>query len=63
MKLIIEKQSDRIIGAHMFGEYASEILQGISIAIKAGATKQDFDSTLAIHPTIAEEFGMMREAE
>ncbi len=61
MKLIVDKQTERVIGAHMLGENAGEILQGISIAIQAGATKQDFDATLAIHPTIAEEFVMMRE--
>ena len=61
MKLIVDKQSDRVIGAHMVGPDAGEIIQGIAIAIKAGATKAIFDSTIGIHPTLAEEFVTMRE--
>jgi len=61
MKLIIEKASDRVIGVHMLGHDAGEIIQGIGIAMKAGATKQDFDATIGIHPTSAEEFVTMRE--
>ncbi len=60
MKLIVDKASDRVLGAHMLGEHASEILQGIAIAIKAGATKANFDNTIGIHPSSAEEFVTMR---
>ena len=63
MKLIVDKKTDRIIGAHMVGQDAGEIIQGIGIAIKAGATKATFDSTIGIHPTAAEEFVTMREPE
>ncbi|CAG0901875.1 unnamed protein product [Cyprideis torosa] len=61
MKLIVDKKTDKVIGAHMCGADAPEILQGIGIAIKAGATKADFDATIGIHPTAAEEFVTMRE--
>lgn len=63
MKLIVDKKTDRIIGVHMVGPDAGEIIQGIGIAIKAGATKATFDSTIGIHPTAAEEFVTMREPE
>lgn len=62
MKLIVDKVSDRIVGIHMMGEDAGEIIQGMAIAMKAGATKTTFDSTIGIHPTSAEEFVTMREA-
>lgn len=61
MKLIVDKLSDKVIGAHMIGPEAGEIIQGIGIALKAGATKTDFDQTIGIHPTTAEEFVTMRE--
>ncbi|MCW0232625.1 MAG: glutathione-disulfide reductase [Ferrovibrio sp.] len=61
MKLVVDAKTDRVIGAHMVGADAGEILQGIAIAIKAGATKADFDATVGIHPTAAEEFVTMRE--
>ncbi|MEH6577167.1 MAG: glutathione-disulfide reductase [Amphritea sp.] len=61
MKLIVDKLSDRVVGVHMVGPDAGEIIQGIAIALKAGATKQVFDSTIGIHPTAAEEFVTMRE--
>ena len=61
MKLVVDAKSDRVVGAHMVGEDAGEIMQGIAIAIKAGATKADFDATIGIHPTAAEEFVTMRE--
>lgn len=61
MKLVVDKRSDRVLGAHMVGPDAGEIIQGIAVAIKAGATKAQFDSTLGIHPTSAEEFVTMRE--
>ena len=61
MKLIVDKESDRVIGAHMTGPDAGEIIQGVAIAMKAGATKTFFDSTIGIHPTMAEEFVTMRD--
>ena len=61
IKLIVDKQSDRVLGVHMVGPDAGEIIQGIAIGIKAGATKETFDSTIGIHPTLAEEFVTMRE--
>lgn len=61
MKLIVDGASDRVIGAHMLGPDAPEIMQGIAVAIKAGATKADFDATIGIHPTAAEEFVTMRQ--
>ncbi len=60
MKLIVDAQSDKVVGAHMVGPDAAEIMQGIAIAIKAGATKADFNSTVGIHPSTAEEFCTMR---
>ena len=60
MKLIVDKKSDKVLGAHMVGLDAGEIAQGLGIALKAGATKADFDSTVGIHPTAAEEFVTMR---
>lgn len=61
MKLIVDAKSDRVVGAHMVGPEAGEIMQGVAIAIKAGATKAHFDETIGIHPTAAEEFVTMRE--
>jgi glutathione reductase (NADPH) len=61
MKLIVDRETDRILGAHMVGADAGEIIQGIAIALKAGATKRQFDATLGIHPTLAEEFVTLRE--
>jgi glutathione reductase (NADPH) len=60
MKLVVDAQSDVVLGAHMLGEDAAEIIQGVAIAIIAGATKADFDRTIGIHPTAAEEFVTMR---
>lgn len=60
MKLVVHASTDKVIGAHMVGAEAGEIIQGIAIAIKAGATKAMFDSTIGIHPTAAEEFVTMR---
>ncbi|MEP5765291.1 MAG: glutathione-disulfide reductase [Halieaceae bacterium] len=62
MKLIVDVASDRVVGVHMMGPDAGEIIQGIAIALKAGATKATFDNTIGIHPTAAEEFVTMREA-
>jgi glutathione reductase (NADPH) len=61
MKLVVDQRSDRVVGAHMMGPDAGEIIQGIAIAIKCGATKAQFDATIGIHPTAAEEFVTMRE--
>jgi len=61
MKLVVDDKTDRVLGAHMVGPDAGEITQGIAVAIKAGATKAQFDSTVGIHPTSAEEFVTMRE--
>ncbi len=62
MKLIVDRASDRVVGAHMVGPDCGEIMQGIAVAIKASATKADFDATIGIHPTAAEEFVTMRTA-
>ncbi|SIS59571.1 glutathione-disulfide reductase [Neptunomonas antarctica] len=61
MKMIVEKSSDKVLGVHMVGPDAGEIIQGLAVALKAGATKAVFDSTIGIHPTAAEEFVTMRE--
>ena len=61
MKLIVERDSRKVLGIHMVGLDAPEIIQGLAVAIKAGATKEDFDATVGIHPTAAEEFVTMRE--
>ena len=60
MKLIVDQATDKILGAHMLGEDAPEIMQGLAVAITAGATKADFDRTIGIHPTAAEEFVTLR---
>jgi glutathione reductase (NADPH) len=62
MKLIVERAGGKVVGAHMVGLDAPEIIQGLAVAIKAGATKADFDATVGIHPTAAEEFVTMRQA-
>ena len=61
MKLIVDRASQRVVGAHVVGADAPEIVQGIGIAVKAGLTKAQFDATVAIHPTAAEEFVTLRE--
>ncbi len=60
MKLVVDQATQKVVGAHMLGEDAPEIMQGLSIAINCGATKADFDRTVGIHPTAAEEFVTMR---
>jgi glutathione reductase (NADPH) len=60
MKLVVDQASQRVLGAHMLGEDAAEIMQGLAIAIGMGATKADFDRTIGIHPTAAEEFVTLR---
>ncbi|SFQ57676.1 glutathione reductase (NADPH) [Variovorax sp. OK605] len=61
MKLVVDKASDRVVGLHMVGADAGEVVQGFAVAMRAGATKAIFDSTVGIHPTAAEEFVTMRE--
>ena len=60
MKLVVDKTTQKVVGAHMLGEDAAEIIQGIAIALGMGATKADFDRTIGIHPTAAEEFVTLR---
>jgi len=60
MKLVVDADSQRVVGAHMVGPDAPEIIQAIAIAVKAGLTKRDFDVTVAVHPTAAEEFVTLR---
>jgi glutathione reductase (NADPH) len=61
MKLVVDRASQRVVGAHMVGTDAPEIIQGVGIAVKAGLTKADFDATVGIHPTAAEEFVTLRD--
>lgn len=61
MKLLVDDSNDKVIGCHMVGHEAGELIQGLAVAIKAGATKSDFDATIGIHPTAAEEFVTMRD--
>ena len=60
MKLVVCRATDRVLGCHMVGDNAAEIIQGLAVAVQAGATKRQFDATLGIHPTAAEEFVTMR---
>ncbi|AVU77413.1 MULTISPECIES: glutathione-disulfide reductase [Pseudomonas] len=60
MKLVVDARTDKVLGCHMVGPDAGEIVQGLAIALKAGATKRDFDETIGVHPTAAEEFVTMR---
>jgi len=60
MKLVVDRTSDRVLGCHMVGADAGEIIQGLAIALNCGATKALFDATIGIHPTAAEEFVTMR---
>ena len=59
MKLVVDRASDRVVGCHMVGYGAGEAVQLLGIAVKAGATKAQFDATMAVHPTAAEEFVTM----
>ena len=61
MKLVVDRATDRVLGCHMAGPDAAEIMQGLGIAMTAGATKTDFDNTIGIHPSSAEEFVTLRE--
>lgn len=62
VKLVVDRNSDRVLGVHMVGDEAGEIIQGFAVALQAGATKAVFDRTLGIHPTAAEEFVTLRES-
>jgi len=62
MKLVVDRTSNRVLGVHMVGPDAGEIVQGMAVALKCGATKEQFDATVGIHPTAAEEFVTMRES-
>jgi glutathione reductase (NADPH) len=63
MKLVVERSTQRVLGAHMLGPDAPEIIQSLAVAVKMGATKQQFDEAVAVHPTAAEEFVTMRVKE
>jgi glutathione reductase (NADPH) len=60
MKLVVDQTNNRVLGCHMVGPDAGEIIQGLAIALNCGATKAQFDATIGIHPTAAEEFVTMR---
>ena len=62
MKMVVVRSTDRVVGMHMAGSDAPEIIQGMAVAIRAGATKAVFDSTIGIHPTAAEEFVTLRDS-
>jgi len=61
MKLVVDRASDRVLGCHMVGDDAPEIMVGLAVALNCGATKRQFDRTIGIHPTSAEEFITMRD--
>jgi len=61
MKVVVDAATDRVVGCHMLGPDAPEIIQGLAVAVKCGATKKQFDQTVGIHPSAAEEFVTMRE--
>ena len=60
IKLIVDARTDKVLGCHIFGDHAAEIIQIVAVTLKMGATKKDFDSTIALHPTAAEELVTMR---
>ena len=62
MKLVVDRASDRVLGCHMVGDEAAEIIQGLAVALTAGATKAQFDETVGLHPSAAEEFVTMYQA-
>jgi glutathione reductase (NADPH) len=62
MKLVVDRASERVLGCHMVGEEAGEIIQGLAVALTAGATKAQFDETVGLHPSAAEEFVTMYQA-
>ncbi|MGH8315346.1 MAG: FAD-dependent oxidoreductase, partial [Steroidobacterales bacterium] len=59
-KLVVDARTDKVLGAHMLGPDAPEIIQSLAVAVRMGATKKDFDQTVALHPSVAEEFVLMR---
>ena len=61
MKLVVEPESDRVLGVHVADTHAGEIVQGFAVALKMGATKAQLDATIGIHPTAAEELVTLRE--
>ncbi len=61
MKLVVDPRTDRVLGCHMVGPDAGEIIQGFAVALRCGATKAQLDATIGIHPTTAEEFVTLRE--
>jgi len=61
MKMIVDADTDKVLGVHTVGDDSGEIVQGVAVAMRAGATKADFDRTIGIHPTVAEELVTMRE--
>jgi glutathione reductase (NADPH) len=60
LKLVVDGETGRVLGCHIVGESAAELIQVVGIAVKMGATKADFDATMAVHPTAAEELVTMR---
>jgi glutathione reductase (NADPH) len=60
MKLVVDAETDRVLGCHIFGDHGAEIIQAVAITLRQGATKKDFDATMALHPTAAEELVTMR---
>jgi glutathione reductase (NADPH) len=60
MKIVVKADDQRVLGVHIVGDDAAEIIQAVGIAVKMGATKQDFDRTCALHPSVAEELVTMR---
>lgn len=61
IKLVVDATTDRVLGIHMIGPEAPEIIQSLAVSLRAGVTKRQFDQTIAVHPTIAEEFVLMYE--
>ena len=61
MRMLVEKDSQKVVAIHLVGPDAGELIQGFAIAVKAGLTKNQFDETIGIHPTMAEEFVTLRE--
>ena len=60
VKIVVDRGTDKILGCHMVGPDAGEVIQGMAIAVNCGATKAQFDATIGIHPTAAEEFVTLR---
>ena len=60
MKMVVDAKTDKVLGVHMLGDHAAEIIQVAAVALRMGATKRDFDRTIALHPTAAEELVTMR---